>query len=152
MPNGNDPHTINSNELVAWPRIAAIAAMLSFSLPTFITGLEIHQSSSVSNTLWALVIGSLILTLIGGAMGTIGVKSRLSSYLLVKIAFGNAGAGIVNIAFALSLIGWFGVNIDLFSNAVVRLLSAEFNIIMPEWPIDIAVSYTHLTLPTICSV
>ena len=115
MPNGNDPHTINSNELVAWPRIAAIAAMLSFSLPTFITGLEIHQSSSVSNTLWALVIGSLILTLIGGAMGTIGVKSRLSSYLLVKIAFGNAGAGIVNIAFALSLIGWFGVNIDLFS-------------------------------------
>jgi len=137
MPNGNDPHTINSNELVVWPRIAAIAAMLSFSLPTFITGLEIHQSSSVSNTLWALVIGSLILTLIGGAMGTIGVKSRLSSYLLVKIAFGNAGAGIVNIAFALSLIGWFGVNIDLFSNAVVRLLSAEFNIIMPEWPIDI---------------
>lgn len=137
MPNGNNPHTINASELVAWPRIAAIAAMLSFSLPTFITGLEIHQSSSVGNTLWALIIGSLLLTLIGGAMGTIGVKSRLSSYLLVKIAFGNAGAGIVNIAFALSLIGWFGVNIDLFSNAVVRLLSAEFNIIMPEWPIDI---------------
>ncbi|WP_338367402.1 cytosine permease [uncultured Pseudoalteromonas sp.] len=137
MPNGNNPHTINACELVAWPRIAAIAAMLSFSLPTFITGLEIHQSSSVGNTLWALIIGSLLLTLIGGAMGTIGVKSRLSSYLLVKIAFGNAGAGIVNIAFALSLIGWFGVNIDLFSNAVVRLLSAEFNIIMPEWPIDI---------------
>ncbi|MCK8122024.1 hypothetical protein [Pseudoalteromonas sp. 2CM32C] len=45
MPNGNDPHTINPKELVAWPRIAAIAAMLSFSLPTFITGLEIHQSS-----------------------------------------------------------------------------------------------------------
>lgn len=137
MPNGNNPHTINASELVAWPRIAAIAAMLSFSLPTFITGLEIHQSSSVGNTLWALIIGSLLLTLIGGAMGTIGVKSRLSSYLLVKIAFGNAGAGIVNIAFALSLIGWFGVNIDLFSNAVVRLLSAEFKIIMPEWPIDI---------------
>jgi len=137
MPNGNNPHTINASELVAWPRIAAIAAMLSFSLPTFITGLEIHQSSSVGNSLWALIIGSLLLTLIGGAMGTIGVKSRLSSYLLVKIAFGNAGAGIVNIAFALSLIGWFGVNIDLFSNAVVRLLSAEFYIIMPEWPIDI---------------
>ena len=128
---------IKSTELVAWPRIAAISAMVSFSLPTFVTGLEVYQALTVTDALWALLIGSLILTVIGGAMGTIGVRSRLSSYLLVRIAFGNAGAGIVNLAFAISLIGWFGVNIDLFSNSVVQLLSAEFGLRVPEWPIDI---------------
>jgi cytosine permease len=128
---------IKSTDLVAWPRIAAVSAMVSFSLPTFVTGLEIYQALTVQDALWALLIGSLILTLIGGAMGTIGVRSRLSSYLLVRIAFGNAGASIVNLAFAVSLIGWFGFNIDLFSNAVVQLLSAEFNVVVPEWPIDI---------------
>lgn len=128
---------IKANEFVAWPRVAAISAMVSFSLPTFVTGLEVYQALTVQDALWALLIGSLILTVIGGAMGTIGVKSRLSSYLLVRIAFGNAGAGIVNLAFAVSLIGWFGVNIDLFSSAVARLLSAEFNTVIPEWPIDI---------------
>lgn len=128
---------IRPTDLVAWPRIAAVSAMVSFSLPTFVTGLEIYQALTVQDALWALLIGSLILTLIGGAMGTIGVRSRLSSYLLVRIAFGNAGASIVNLAFAVSLIGWFGFNIDLFSNAVVQLLSVEFNIVIPEWPIDI---------------
>jgi cytosine permease len=128
---------IKATDLVAWPRIAAVSAMVSFSLPTFVTGLEIYKALTVYDALWALLIGSIILTIIGGAMGTIGVRSRLSSYLLVRIAFGNAGAGIVNLAFAISLIGWFGFNIDLFSNAVVQLLSAEFNINIPEWPIDI---------------
>ncbi|WP_068546968.1 purine-cytosine permease family protein [Thalassotalea crassostreae] len=128
---------VKATDLVSWPRIAAVSAMVSFSLPTFVTGLEIYQALTIHDALWALIIGSLILMAIGGAMGTIGARSRLSSYFLVRIAFGNAGAGIVNLAFAISLIGWFGFNIDLFSNAVVQLLGAEFNIIIPEWPIDI---------------
>lgn len=132
-----DHAVVKTTDLVAWPRIAAVSAMVSFSLPTFVTGLEIYQALSIHDALWALLIGSIILTLIGGAMATIGVQSRLSSYLLVRIAFGNSGAGIVNLAFALSLIGWFGVNIDLFSSAVVRLIGAEFGIALPEWPIDI---------------
>lgn len=128
---------VKPSELVSWPRIAAVSAMVSFSLPTFVTGLEIYNALTIHDALWALIIGSIILSVIGGAMGTIGIRSRLSSYLLVRIAFGNAGAGIVNLAFAISLIGWFGFNIDLFSNAVVRLVSAEFQVNLPEWPIDI---------------
>ncbi len=135
--NQSESMEITPSELVAWPRIAAVSAMVSFSLPSFITGLEVYQALTINDALWALVIGSIILTLIGGAMGSIGVRSRLSSYVLVRVAFGDAGAGIVNIAFAISLIGWFGVNIDLFSNAVTRLISAQFDLVVPEWPIDI---------------
>jgi cytosine permease len=43
----------------------------------------------------------------------------------------------VNIAFALSLLGWFGVNIDLFSAAVQRLALDLFDRGVPAWPIEL---------------
>lgn len=115
---------ITEDKLVSWPRIAAVAAMVAFSLPTFITGLEVYHAMSPIAAMWALLVGSLIIFTIGAVMGAIGAKTHMSSYLLVRIAFGDVGAGIVNVAFAISLIGWFGININLFADAADRL-SAE---------------------------
>jgi len=119
---------ITDDKLTPWPRVAAVAALVSFSLPTFITGLELSQGLTPMNTLWATLIGSFLIFAIGGVMGVIGSRTRLSSYLLVRIAFGDAGAGIVNIAFAISLLGWFGININLFTDAVARLSQDVFNL------------------------
>lgn len=115
---------IPQHQLVAWPRVAAIAAMVSFSLPTFVTGLEVSHGMSAKDALLAIFWGALIITAIGSVMGAVGARSRLSSYLLVRIAFGDKGAGIVNIAFAISLLGWFGVNINLFTEALGKLAMA----------------------------
>ena len=131
---------IPDNKLVPWPRVAAVAAMVAFSLPTFITGLEVSQGLSPLNTVWALIVGSLIILLIGGIMGAIGAKSRMSSYLLVRIAFGDKGASLVNIAFAISLLGWFGVNINLFADAVSRLALDIFGLEIPTLALAIFAS------------
>lgn len=128
---------ITDDQLVAWPRVAAVAVMFAFSLPVYVIGLEIYQGLSFVDTMIALVIGSLALTVIGAVMASIGAQTRLSSYLLVRIAFGDRGAAVVNLAFAVSLIGWFGVNIDLFSGAVVRLAADVFGATVPAWPIEI---------------
>ena len=117
---------IGDSQLVPWYRVAAVASMVSFSLPTFVTGLELSHGLAPVDTLWSVLIGSLIIFLIGGVMGVIGSRTRMSSYLLVRVAFGDAGAGIVNIAFAISLLGWFGININLFTDAVGRLLLDVF--------------------------
>lgn len=139
------PH---QNQLIAWPRIAAISAMVAFSLPTFITGLEVAQSLSIPDALLAMLIGCLILTLIGGAMGTIGVQTRMSSYQLVRIAFGDKGAAAINLAFALSLLGWFGVNIDLFSGAVNVLFQQYQMDVLPGFAIEL-VAGTLMTVTTV---
>ena len=133
---------IADSQLVPWPRVAAVAAMVSFSLPTFVTGLELSHGLSPTDTLLAILIGSMIIFLIGGVMGVIGTRTRLSSYLLVRIAFGDAGAGIVNIAFAISLLGWFGININLFTDAVGRLALDVF---------DLAIHpYILITFASVC--
>ena len=114
---------IRDEQLVAWPRVAAISAMVGFSLPTFLTGLEIFSGLSPTDAILALFWGCLLVTIVGAVMGYIGAKDRMSSYLLVRVAFGDKGAALVNIAFAISLMGWFGLSINLFMDTVSRLAS-----------------------------
>lgn len=123
--------TIKDHQLVPWPRVAAVGAMVAFSLPTFVTGLEVGAGLNPMNTVWALLWGSIVIFIIGAVMGVIGAKTRMSSYLLVRIAFGDLGASLVNIAFAVSLLGWFGVNINLFMDAVAGLGRDVWGV---EWP------------------
>jgi cytosine permease len=139
---------VTDAQLVPWPRVAAVGAMVAFSLPTFITGLEVHQALEPMQALLALVLGSLIIFAIGGVMGAIGAKTRMSSYLLVRIAFGDKGASIVNIAFAISLLGWFGVNINLFGDAVSLLALDVFELNIAPLTLAIIASFC-MTLTTV---
>lgn len=123
---------IRDDQLVAWPRVAAISAMVGFSLPTFLTGLEIFKGLSPADGMWALLLGAIIVTIIGSIMGFIGAKDRMSSYLLVRVAFGDKGASIVNIALAISLLGWFGVSINLFMDAFGQLAENQLGMKIPN--------------------
>jgi len=139
---------ISDNQLVPWPRVAAVGAMVAFSLPTFITGLEVYQALEPIQAFSALVIGSIIIFAIGGVMGVIGARTRMSSYLLVRVAFGDKGASVVNIAFTISLLGWFGLNINLFGDAVSRLAIDVFNLGIAPLTLAIIASFC-MTLTTV---
>ncbi|MEO1041623.1 MAG: cytosine permease [Pseudomonadota bacterium] len=139
---------IGSEQRVAWPRIAAVSAMVAFSLPTFITGLEISEGLSPTSALGALLLGSVIIFVVGAAMGVIGALTHMSSYLLVRIAFGDRGAGVVNLAFAISLLGWFGVNINLFAEAASGLAMSVFGGSLPSL-VWIALASAGMTITTL---
>ncbi len=140
--------TIGEQSLVPWPRLAAVAAMVGFSLPTFLTGLEVSIALPPWQALGALILGSLIIFAIGGVIGMIGARTRMSSYLLVRLAFGDGGAGLVNIAFAISLLGWFGLNINLFTQATGRLALTLFEVQLPEFAMA-AVAGLCMTVTTL---
>ena len=72
-----DAVAVSEDQWVAWPRIAAVAAMVAFSLPTFITGLEVYHALSPLQALLALTVGSVIIFLIGALMGSIGAKTHM---------------------------------------------------------------------------
>lgn len=123
---------------VGWLRVGLISAMVAFSLPTFVAGVEIATAIDPGQAVVALFFGCVILTLIGAVTASIGARTHLSSYMLVRIAFGDRGAALVNIAFAISLLGWFGVNIDLFSDAVLRLFDDLFGVTVRPWIVEFA--------------
>jgi cytosine permease len=122
--------------------------MVAFSLPTFLTGMEVSLVLPGSDGFVALFWGSLLLAVIASISGSIGARTHLSSYMLVRIAFGDKGAALVNVAFAVSLLGWFGVNIDLFSGAVDRLLADSVGLTLPTWLVELAAGAV-MTITTI---
>jgi cytosine permease len=133
---------------VGWIRVGVISAMVAFSLPTFVAGVEVATAVSAERAAKAMFFGSLMLAVIGSITGSIGSRTRLSSYMLVRVVFGDKGASLVNLAFALSLLGWFGVNIDLFSDAVVRLFEDEFAVSVHPWTVELGAGIV-MTITTI---
>ena len=85
-------------------------------------GIEVGRSMAWADAVMAIYLGSIILAAIGGIAATLGVRYRLTSYALIHLSFGGNAARLVNLAFGLSLVGWFGVNVDLFSEAVLDLI------------------------------
>ena len=141
-------HAVPTDARVASFRVAAVASMVSFSLPTFIAGIEVSSGVGPELTLAAILGGALVIFLIGWLMGSIGARTGFNSYLLVRLAFGDAGARVVNLAFSISLLGWFGINLNLFGLAIAGLSDELFGIIPPELLVTIMASLL-ITVTTI---
>jgi len=141
-------HAVPTDARVASFRVAAVASMVSFSLPTFIAGIEVSSGVGPDLTLAAILGGALVIFLIGWLMGSIGARTGFNSYLLVRLAFGDAGARVVNLAFSISLLGWFGINLNLFGLAIAGLSDELFGIIPPELLVTIIASLL-ITVTTI---
>lgn len=141
-------HAVPTDARVASFRVAAVASMVSFSLPTFIAGIEVSSGVGPDLALAAILGGALVIFLIGWLMGSIGARTGFNSYLLVRLAFGDAGARIVNLAFSISLLGWFGINLNLFGLAIAGLSKELFGVIPPELLVTIVASLL-ITVTTI---
>ncbi|HWY95269.1 MAG TPA: cytosine permease [Steroidobacteraceae bacterium] len=122
---------------IPWWKIALTNVLFSICLPTLITGLDLAIAAPRRYFLSGILVGSLILTFIGILTSMLGSRTRLSSYMLARIAFGTHGSTLLNLAFALSLLGWFGVNINLFGDAMARLLAALWGYAGPIWPVEL---------------
>ncbi len=122
---------------IPWWRVAMMNSIFNLSLPIFIQGQQLAATSTARTFIIGLVAGGVVLGIIGAVTGAIGSMTRLSSYMLSRIAFGTHGAILVNVSVALSLLGWFGVNINLFSDAIRQLLSAYHFYEGPAWPIEL---------------
>ena len=141
-------HAVPTDARVASFRVAAVASMVSFSLPTFIAGIEVSSGVGPDLASAAILGGALVIFLLGWLMGAIGARTGFNSYLLVRLAFGDAGARIVNLAFSISLLGWFGINLNLFGLAIAGLSKELFGVIPPELLVTIVASLL-ITVTTI---
>ena len=123
---------------IPWWHVALMNSSFSLALPTFVGGLQLAKAASGWTFITGTVAAGIILSLIAGLTGIIGSRTRLSSYMLARIVFGTRGSMFLNLGFALSLLGWFGVNIELFSDAMMQLLK-EFRLYTgAPWPVELA--------------
>jgi len=113
--------------------VAMINVGLVFSLLTMLTGAMFGLAIGIMNTIYVAICGSIFLVIVGTIAGMVGSRVRLSSYMLMKFSFGTKGAIIINFILAVSLLGWFGVTLDLMGDGVQGLAQQEFDVDLPKW-------------------
>ena len=126
-------------------RIAMINVALAFSLPGLLTGVEIGVSIGLERGVYAFLIGGFIISTVALMTGIIGVRNRLSSYMILRYPFGLAGSNLINFCLSLSMFGWFGVNVYLFAQAASGLCQALFDTQLADW-VFISMGGTLMTL------
>jgi len=104
----------------SWVRVALIFVTAALSLPSFVAGMDVFATQpSLVFSVAAIACGNGMLALVASATGMIGSKTRRNSYGLARIAFGDYGAALLNGTFCLALLGWFGVNLNIFSQCIL---------------------------------
>ena len=114
-------------------RIAMINTALAFSLPALLTGVQLSSMVSIKEAVSAIIWGGIIVATIGSVAGMVGLRNRVSTYMLMRFSFGLQGSKLVNLCMALALFGWFGVVVYLFSQAARELFFTLTAIELGQW-------------------
>lgn len=131
--------------------IALIIGGTGLSLPTLYLGSEVALNLGLKNALIAFGIATFVLTTMCIATTLIGNRSRLSTYMILHFSFGENGAKIVNSIFGITLIGWFGVALELLAVAIKDTAFEAFNIEITQW-IIIIISSIFITITTVLGI
>jgi len=106
-------------------RVGLIVASFSIGLPDFLNGAHNALALGMAKAVLAAILAGLILCVAGSVTSVVSVRSRLSTYLLVRRSFGTGGAALINTVIALIHFCWFGVNASFFGEAMVQAAAAN---------------------------
>ncbi|MEL7485787.1 MAG: cytosine permease [Pseudomonadota bacterium] len=98
-------------------RIGFVLGGIGIALPAFLSGAEVGVALGYEQSIIAFLAAAALVTTMAIASGMVGMKSRLSTYMILQFPFGRYGAKFVNAAFAIAQCGWFGVNAYFFGAA-----------------------------------
>lgn len=99
--------------------------------PVLLASSSLGSQLPFSKILFAIIVGSLILTSLAAINMVIGVKARLPTYGIIKFTFGSQGAIAINLLMAISLLGWIIVTANMFGHTVQDFLSTQFSLYIP---------------------
>jgi len=95
-PDGSARTPVAESEAVSGFQIGVVIIGISITLPLMYSAGELVRGIGLSKAIIAVVVGALILSLMSVPASIVGVKTRLSSYMIVEHTFGYIGAKFVN--------------------------------------------------------
>ena len=124
---------VDASEAVSGFQIGIVLIGISITLPLMYSAGELAQGIGLSKAITATLVGALILSLMSIPAAIVGVKSRLSSYMIIEHTFGFVGAKFVNFWFGIFLLGWYAVTAELFGRTLFLAATELTALGIPEW-------------------
>lgn len=104
-----------------WPMFFIMLGFTFFSASMSV-GAKLGNGLDLSGFIWAVLLGSTILSLYTGGLGYIGSKTGMSLDLLAQRSFGRQGSFLPSALISLTQIGWFGVGVAMFAVPAAEVL------------------------------
>ncbi len=101
------------------------------SIPVFFIGGQLGFGLNLLDLVLATVIGGLILSVIGASTGRVGAITRCSTALIARATFGSRGAACISLFLAFGMAGWWAMQTEMFSGAVIKFLQT-FQLYIPR--------------------
>jgi cytosine permease len=139
---------VDESETVSGFQIGVVLIGISITLPLMYSAGELAQGAGFTHAVIATLTGALILSLMSIPAAIVGVKSRLSSYMIIEHTFGYAGAKFVNFWFGVFLLGWYAVTAELFGRTLFLAAGELSALAVPEWAYTV-MSSALVTVTTI---
>src|ERR687894_3006993 len=116
-------------ERYSWWQVAVQRFGQISALSQFLLGSTLGFSMRFWDALLALLLGAVILEVVAIFVGIAGMREGLQTSVLARwTGFGRYGSSIIGLVFAVSLIGWFGVQNAVFAEGVHSLIGG-----VPVW-------------------
>ncbi len=117
----NGPVPENKGPRFKWLYLTNVENAVTVCVPVFMLGAMLGANLPAHALLLALGLAGILLSLLSGWTSYIGVKTRLTTSLLVKQSFGTQGVKIVWLLLAISLFGWFGIQTEICAKTFLLL-------------------------------
>ncbi len=118
---------VSDANLRPWWYLLIIETGALISIPLFVIGGQLGHGLKLSDLVLSIFCGAAILGIIGGLTARLGAKSRCSTALLARAIFGRRGAMCIGLLLGLGMTGWWGVQTEMFADAVVGLVKQLFH-------------------------
>ena len=114
-------------------QVGLVCIGIAITLPGLYTGGEIARGLGLGEGMVAVLVAALLLSIMSVPSGIVGVRTRLTSYLIVEHVFGAQGARLVNLVFGIVLLGWYAVTAELFGRTLALAAADLGGPDLPEW-------------------
>ncbi len=105
-------------------QMVMVQAGWNISVSAFLVGSTIGAGTRFGTAMLAVLLGNAFLALIAIAVGLIGYRTGLTTYLISRAIFGVNGSVLASLAFGILAMGFIGVLMDAWGTAINRLLPA----------------------------
>ncbi|MCQ4924011.1 cytosine permease [Tissierella carlieri] len=114
----NATERVPENQKKGFFDVAIVAAGFCIAMSGLFTGASIAVGLDLKQAIIASFIGNTILSIYGGAVGAAGAKEGVATPMLARPGFGRQGSKVVSLVLALSMLGWFSVQVGFFGDTI----------------------------------